>query len=142
MGNAARRTWGLQFHPEVVHTHHGSRILENFLVQVCGCSRDWTMTAFIQTARTKYDAFGNPLMVLDPLASAPGGIVDFTKGHARELEFDSQFHAYPIRETIHIGNGGEPLVFQAEYNPAFGTVAASIDFWRYPPLAPSPTHRA
>jgi GMP synthase (glutamine-hydrolysing) len=50
MGSAAHRAWGLQFHPEVVHTHHGSRILENFLVDSCGCSRDWTMAAFIHTA--------------------------------------------------------------------------------------------
>jgi len=50
MGSAADGAWGLQFHPEVVHTHHGSRILENFLTQICGCSRDWTMAAFIQTA--------------------------------------------------------------------------------------------
>ena len=50
MGSPSHGAWGLQFHPEVVHTHFGSRILENFLVQVCGCGRDWTMAAFIQTA--------------------------------------------------------------------------------------------
>jgi GMP synthase (glutamine-hydrolysing) len=49
-GSPARMAWGLQFHPEVVHTHFGSRILENFLVNICGCSRDWTMAAFVQTA--------------------------------------------------------------------------------------------
>lgn len=45
----SRRIWGLQFHPEVVHTHHGSEILENFLTRACGCKRDWTMAAFIET---------------------------------------------------------------------------------------------
>jgi GMP synthase (glutamine-hydrolysing) len=45
-----RRIWGLQFHPEVVHTHNGSRILENFLTKACGCKRDWTMSAFIDSA--------------------------------------------------------------------------------------------
>jgi len=43
-----RRIWGLQFHPEVIHTHHGTKILENFLVHGCNCRRDWTMSAFIE----------------------------------------------------------------------------------------------
>jgi GMP synthase (glutamine-hydrolysing) len=50
VGSPSRSAWGLQFHPEVVHTHFGSRILENFLVQICGCRRDWTMAAFVHTA--------------------------------------------------------------------------------------------
>lgn len=45
-----RRLWGLQFHPEVVHTHGGTEILENFLTRACGCRRDWTMSAFIASA--------------------------------------------------------------------------------------------
>jgi GMP synthase (glutamine-hydrolysing) len=49
-GDPQRRIWGLQFHPEVVHTEHGSRLLENFLTRVCGCRRDWTMQSFIDSA--------------------------------------------------------------------------------------------
>jgi len=45
-----RLIWGLQFHPEVVHTHHGTQILENFLTRVCGCGRDWTMSSFIESS--------------------------------------------------------------------------------------------
>ena len=41
MGNLERGLYGIQFHPEVVHTPHGSAILRNFLVNVCGCSQDW-----------------------------------------------------------------------------------------------------
>jgi GMP synthase (glutamine-hydrolysing) len=44
-----RKFWGLQFHPEVVHTHYGKEILENFLSRACNCKRDWTMSAFIET---------------------------------------------------------------------------------------------
>ena len=44
-----KRIWGLQFHPEVVHTPLGNKILENFLSEVCGCKQDWTMAAFIKT---------------------------------------------------------------------------------------------
>jgi len=36
-----RRLYGVQFHPEVVHTTQGTRILENFVFNICGCEKDW-----------------------------------------------------------------------------------------------------
>lgn len=41
VGDSQRRLFGLQFHPEVAHTRQGSRLLENFLRDVCGCRGDW-----------------------------------------------------------------------------------------------------
>ena len=40
--------YGLQFHPEVVHTPRGKNMLRNFLFDVCGCRRTWTMKYFIR----------------------------------------------------------------------------------------------
>ena len=42
MADEGRRFYGLQFHPEVTHTRQGTRILERFLHEVCGCGNDWT----------------------------------------------------------------------------------------------------
>lgn len=42
MGDQRRRIYGLQFHPEVVHTRNGRQILSNFLFHVCGCEKDWS----------------------------------------------------------------------------------------------------
>lgn len=41
-----RKFYGVQFHPEVVHTPEGAALLKNFTHQIAGCSGDWTMAAF------------------------------------------------------------------------------------------------
>ncbi|HQY92128.1 glutamine-hydrolyzing GMP synthase [Caldilinea sp.] len=43
-----RRLYGLQFHPEVVHTLHGRDLLANFVKRICGCTGDWTAGNFIE----------------------------------------------------------------------------------------------
>ncbi|MCX8044764.1 MAG: glutamine-hydrolyzing GMP synthase [Desulfobacterota bacterium] len=48
MRDRSRRIYGVQFHPEVVHTPQGGAILENFIFKICGCSPSWTMTSFIE----------------------------------------------------------------------------------------------
>jgi len=52
MEDAARKFYGVQFHPEVVHTPKGQKILENFLYKVCGCHGLWTMSSFTRDAVT------------------------------------------------------------------------------------------
>lgn len=47
MRDRERRLYGVQFHPEVAHTRQGKRIIENFLFRMCGCSKGWTMSSFI-----------------------------------------------------------------------------------------------
>ena len=48
MADVARGYYGLQFHPEVVHTPKGGEILRNFVNEVCGCSGSWTPGNFIE----------------------------------------------------------------------------------------------
>jgi GMP synthase (glutamine-hydrolysing) len=45
--NNKKTIFGVQFHPEVVHTANGNKILKNFLFNICGCKRTWTMKSFI-----------------------------------------------------------------------------------------------
>lgn len=42
-------TYGIQFHPEVYHTSEGSKLLYNFVVNICGCTQEWTPSSFIET---------------------------------------------------------------------------------------------
>jgi GMP synthase (glutamine-hydrolysing) len=50
MADAARGFYGVQFHPEVVHTPCGRAILENFLFRICRCRPTWTMKSFVDSA--------------------------------------------------------------------------------------------
>ena len=46
--NNDRRIYGVQFHPEVMHTDHGQEILKHFLYDACGCRPTWTMSSIIE----------------------------------------------------------------------------------------------
>ncbi|MBI5968335.1 MAG: glutamine-hydrolyzing GMP synthase [Deltaproteobacteria bacterium] len=47
MKNEGLQAFGVQFHPEVVHTPLGKEILKNFLLRICQCPADWTMESFV-----------------------------------------------------------------------------------------------
>jgi GMP synthase (glutamine-hydrolysing) len=50
MSNTEDRLYALQFHPEVVHTYDGTRILKNFVFEICGCKPDWKTASVIEWA--------------------------------------------------------------------------------------------
>ena len=49
IADEARQYYGTQFHPEVVHTPDGAKLIANFVRHVCGCAGDWTMAEFRKT---------------------------------------------------------------------------------------------
>src|SRR5689334_4161709 len=46
----SRRLYGVQFHPEVMHTSYGQRVLEQFLYEGAGCQPSWTMVNIVDEA--------------------------------------------------------------------------------------------
>ena len=46
--NREKNLYGIQFHPEVLHTAEGKKMLRNFVIDVCGCSGDWKMDSFVE----------------------------------------------------------------------------------------------
>jgi GMP synthase (glutamine-hydrolysing) len=58
-------TYAIQFHPEVYHTTEGTQLLQNFVVDICGCKQDWTPDSFIETTVKELKAkLGNDRVVL------------------------------------------------------------------------------
>ena len=53
IASSDKSVYGIQFHPEVVHTEQGTEILKNFVLNVCKAKQDWTMEGFIETTVEK-----------------------------------------------------------------------------------------
>lgn len=49
MQNAEKGLYAVQFHPEVMHTREGVKMLSNFVYRICGCKGDWKMDSFVET---------------------------------------------------------------------------------------------
>lgn len=69
--NADKKLYGVQFHPEVMHTEQGTLILQNFLFKVCGLSGEWTMAAYSKIA---IDAIKNKVGDGKVLLALSGGV--------------------------------------------------------------------
>ncbi len=60
-----RRFYGVQFHPEVMHTTEGAKILRNFLFDICGLTGDWTTESFIESSvKQLRDTIGHDKVIL------------------------------------------------------------------------------
>ena len=58
-------TYAIQFHPEVYHSTEGSKMLKNFVVDICGCSQNWTPDSFIETAVNEIkEKVGNDIVIM------------------------------------------------------------------------------
>jgi len=65
-----KKLFGLQFHPEVMHTEEGQKILQNFL-SVCRARRDWTMASFV---KTETEAIKKTVGTCKVLCAVSGGV--------------------------------------------------------------------
>lgn len=65
IANEERNFYGVQFHPEVTHTHQGQRILERFVHDICGCAADWTASNIIEDSiATIHEQVGTDEVIL------------------------------------------------------------------------------
>ena len=60
-----QKVYGVQFHPEVYHSTDGKQLLQNFVVDVCGCSQDWTPSQFVEeTVAQLKSQIGNDKVIM------------------------------------------------------------------------------
>lgn len=118
MANDEKKWYGLQFHPEVTHTHQGQRIIERFVLDICGCSANWTTHNIIRENIEKVQKqVGHDQVIL----GLSGGVdslvvaallhkaigrqltcVYVNTGLMRENEQDIFNHNYVKREGLHV----------------------------------------
>lgn len=94
--NPAKKIYGVQFHPEVVHTPDGKKILSNFLFRVCSASGDWTPAHFVQQSiREIRNTVGSSRV----LCALSGGVDSSVLAALLHEAVGDQLHC------IHINNG-------------------------------------
>ena len=103
-------TYGIQFHPEVYHSLEGTQLLKNFVVDVCGCSQNWTPDSFIDTTVAGLKKqLGNDKVVLGLSGGVDSSVaavllnkaigknlycIFVDNGLLRKNEFESVLHSY------------------------------------------------
>lgn len=81
MANPEKNLYGVQFHPEVMHTTFGNAILKNFLYEICGAKGEWTMANFAETTIAKLKAKIGDKKVLCALSGGVDSAVAATLIH-------------------------------------------------------------
>jgi GMP synthase (glutamine-hydrolysing) len=68
-------TFGVQFHPEVVHSLEGRKFIKNFVIDICGCAGDWTPGSFIEeTVQSLKTQLGNDQVLLGLSGGVDSGV--------------------------------------------------------------------
>jgi GMP synthase (glutamine-hydrolysing) len=94
--NLKKKMFGVQFHPEVVHTPEGKKILSNFLLNVCGAQGDWSPVSFVEQAEKRIRAHVGSSQVLCALS---GGVDSSVLAVLLHRAVGDQLHC------VHINNG-------------------------------------
>ncbi len=105
-----QQTYGIQFHPEVTHSLEGKMLLKNFIVDICGCSQDWTSEAFVEsTVQQLRDKLGTDKVVMGLSGGVDSSVaatlihkaigknlycIFVDNGLLRKNEFEEVLHSY------------------------------------------------
>jgi len=127
--NRAKKIYGLQFHPEVVHTQRGSQILMNFLSYICGCLPRWTMDKFIEsTIRQVRETVGSKKIIL----GLSGGVDSSVAAILLNRAIGKRVHCILVDNGLLRTNEAATVekAFKSHYNLNMVTINAEQSFLR------------
>lgn len=97
VANTHLNFYGLQFHPEVTHSDHGTVVLSNFVKKVCGCTGDWTMQSFLEEAKDAIQKTVGDGMVIGAVS---GGVDSTVAAVLLNQAIGTQFHAFLVDNGV------------------------------------------
>ncbi len=121
-----RQFYGIQFHPEVVHTPKGKEIIRNFCHSICGCTGNWTMKSYIEQSISEIrKTVGNDKVIL----GLSGGVDSSVAAALIHKAVGSQLTSIFV-DTLMRKNEGERVknVFEKNFNINLKYVAAEDRF--------------
>ncbi len=125
--NEAAKRFSLMFHPEVVHTPDGAKLLSNFVRHVCGCSGDWTMASFRESKIGDIRAQVNGGKVICGLSGGVDSAVAAVLIH--EAIGDQLTCVFVDHGLMRLGEADQVVsLFRNSYNIPLVHVDASEDF--------------
>lgn len=127
IANRTKKIYGVQFHPEVVHTQRGSQIIANFLTQICGCLPRWTMDKFIDsTINAIREQVGNKKVVL----GLSGGVDSSVAAVLIHRAIGNKLHCIFVDNGLLRKNESASVqrTFKSHYNMTMTTLEAEKSF--------------
>jgi GMP synthase (glutamine-hydrolysing) len=120
--NTQQRFYGLQFHPEVTHTPQGTKILKNFLFNICGCKGDWQMSSYAEQAVASLcDQIGDKQVLL----GLSGGVDSSVVAQLLHMAVADQLTAVFVNHGLM--RKDEPQEIEAVFRPILGEKLIMVD---------------